>query len=77
MLPSCRWYVEIGQNKMIQGLTDEPAGPPRFIKCLRDIWTPLGETMTFEVEVAGCPLPELNWFHNDRKVKEGKDIQVS
>ena len=32
--------------------------------------------MNFEVEVAGCPLPELTWFHNDRKVKEGKEIQV-
>ena len=58
------------------GITDEPAGPPRFVKCLTDIWTPLGEKMIFEVEVAGCPLPELTWFHNDKKVKEGKDIQV-
>ena len=33
--------------------------------------------MVFEVEVAGCPLPELSWFHNDKKVKEGKDIQVT
>ncbi|VDK50737.1 unnamed protein product [Anisakis simplex] len=42
--------------------TDEPAGPPRFLRCLRDIWSPLGKDVTFEIEVGGYPLPELACF---------------
>uniref|UniRef100_A0A914ZQD0 Titin n=1 Tax=Parascaris univalens TaxID=6257 RepID=A0A914ZQD0_PARUN len=57
--------------------TDEPAGPPRFLRCLRDIWSPLGKDVTFEVEVGGCPLPELTWFHFDEKVVEDKIVQIS
>ncbi|KAK6109169.1 Immunoglobulin I-set domain family protein [Brugia pahangi] len=56
---------------------DEPAGPPRFLKCMRDIWTPLGRDVEFEVEVNGYPLPELTWYHLDEKVLEEKNIQIS
>ncbi|VDO55992.1 unnamed protein product, partial [Brugia timori] len=56
---------------------DEPAGPPRFLKCMRDIWTPLGRDVEFEVEVNGYPLPELTWYHLDEKVLEEKNVQIS
>ncbi|VDM08832.1 unnamed protein product, partial [Wuchereria bancrofti] len=56
---------------------DEPAGPPRFLKCMRDIWTPLGKDVEFEVEVNGYPLPELTWYHLDEKVLEEKNVQIS
>lgn len=56
--------------------TDRPAGPPRFLKCVRDIWSPLGENVEFEVEVSGYPLPELTWYHMDEKIIEDKNVQV-
>ncbi|EJD74527.1 CAMK/MLCK protein kinase [Loa loa] len=56
---------------------NQPAGPPRFLKCLRDIWVPLGEDIEFEVEVSGYPLSELTWYHLDEKVHEEKNIQIS
>ncbi|CAG9530815.1 unnamed protein product [Cercopithifilaria johnstoni] len=55
---------------------DQPAGPPRFLKCLRDIWAPLGSDTDFEVEVSGYPLPELTWYHADEKVLEENDTQI-
>ncbi|KAF8382632.1 ttn-1 [Pristionchus pacificus] len=59
------------------GGADEPAGPPRFVRCLRDIWTPLAESVVFEVEIAGAPLPELAWYHNDNRLAESKNVQIS
>ncbi|VDK88198.1 unnamed protein product, partial [Onchocerca ochengi] len=55
---------------------DQPAGPPRFLKCMRDIWAPLGDNVEFEVEVSGYPLPELTWYHLDEKVLEKNNIQI-
>ncbi|VDK82765.1 unnamed protein product [Litomosoides sigmodontis] len=55
---------------------DQPAGPPRFLKCLRDIWVPLGGDIEFEVEVSGYPLPELTWYHLDEKVREENNVQI-
>lgn len=40
---STQCYLLVGE------LSDKPAGPPRFVKCLRDVWTPLGEEIVFEV----------------------------
>uniref|UniRef100_A0A1I7X1T1 Ig-like domain-containing protein n=1 Tax=Heterorhabditis bacteriophora TaxID=37862 RepID=A0A1I7X1T1_HETBA len=57
-------------------LSDEPAGPPRFIRCLRDIWTPLEQSIIFDVEVTGYPIPDLCWYHNDKKITEGKNIEI-
>lgn len=57
--------------------SDEPAGPPRFLKCLRDIWSPLGSEIVFEVEVEGHPLPELSWYHLDQKVAEDRNTKIS
>ncbi|GMR58628.1 hypothetical protein PMAYCL1PPCAC_28823, partial [Pristionchus mayeri] len=59
------------------GGVDEPAGPPRFVRCLRDIWTPLGESVVFEVEIAGAPLPELAYYHNEKRLAESKNVQIS
>ncbi|GMT09123.1 hypothetical protein PFISCL1PPCAC_420 [Pristionchus fissidentatus] len=59
------------------GGADESAGPPRFVRCLRDIWTPLGESVVFEVEIAGAPLPELAWYHNDNRLAESKNVEIS
>ncbi|CAJ0962097.1 unnamed protein product, partial [Mesorhabditis belari] len=67
---STQCYLLVGE------LNDHPAGPPRFIKCLRDVWTPLGEEIAFEVETAGYPLPELRWLHNENLVREGRDVQI-
>ncbi|MCP9264538.1 Titin [Dirofilaria immitis] len=50
------------QNHLINQL-----GLPRFLKCLRDIWASLGDNVEFEVEVSGCPVPELTWYHLDQK----------
>lgn len=58
-------------------LKDERAGPPRFLRCLRDIWTLLGDEVVFEVEVAGYPAPDLTWYHQDKRVMEGKNVKVS
>ncbi|VDK27112.1 unnamed protein product [Gongylonema pulchrum] len=57
--------------------TDQPAGPPRFLKCIRDVWSPLGENIEFEVEVSGYPLPELTWYHMDERVIEDKNVQIT
>lgn len=46
------------------------------MRCLRDIWTPLGESVEFEVKVAGYPQPELTWYHNDKKLVEKSTVQV-
>ncbi|RCN25022.1 immunoglobulin I-set domain protein, partial [Ancylostoma caninum] len=44
---SSQCYLLVGELK------DEHAGPPRFLRCLRDTWTLLGDEVVFEVEVAG------------------------
>uniref|UniRef100_A0A0N5ALN6 Myosin light chain kinase, smooth muscle n=1 Tax=Syphacia muris TaxID=451379 RepID=A0A0N5ALN6_9BILA len=64
-------YVLVGNP------SDEPAGPPRFLRCLRDIWSPVGSEVVFEVEVEGHPLPELSWYHNDKKVVEDRTMKIS
>ncbi|CAI2354591.1 unnamed protein product [Caenorhabditis sp. 36 PRJEB53466] len=64
-------YLLVGE------LSDEPAGPPRFVKCLQDTWTPLKETVEFTVELAGFPTPDLTWYHNEKKVIEGKDVKIA
>uniref|UniRef100_A0A158PAH4 TITIN n=1 Tax=Angiostrongylus cantonensis TaxID=6313 RepID=A0A158PAH4_ANGCA len=68
---SSQCYLLVGELK------DEPAGPPRFLRCLRDIWTPLGEEVVFEVEVAGYPAPDLVWYHQDKRIVEGKSIKIN
>ncbi|KAK6047730.1 immunoglobulin I-set domain protein [Cooperia oncophora] len=73
---------ELGQASsmcylLIGDLKDERAGPPRFLRCLRDIWTPLGEEVVFEVEVAGYPAPDLTWYHQDKKIVEGKTVKIT
>ncbi|EFP11257.1 CRE-TTN-1 protein [Caenorhabditis remanei] len=64
-------YLLVGE------LSDEPAGPPRFVKCLQDTWTPLKESIEFSVELAGFPTPDLTWYHNEKKVVEGKDVKIT
>ena len=68
-MSSC--YLLIGDS-----IDDAPAGPPRFIKCLRDVWSPLGEKVEMQVQVGGEPMPELTWYHNDKAIMEGKDFKV-
>ncbi|CAB3396936.1 unnamed protein product [Caenorhabditis bovis] len=68
---STECYLLVGE------LSDEPAGPPRFVKCLHDIWTPLSQTIEFTVEVAGYPIPDLIWYHNENKVVEGRNRKIS
>ncbi|ETN72289.1 hypothetical protein NECAME_13906, partial [Necator americanus] len=68
---STQCYLLIGELK------DEHAGPPRFLRCLRDVWAPLGEEVVFEVEVAGYPAPDLTWYHQDKRVTEGKDVKIN
>ncbi|CAI5451947.1 unnamed protein product [Caenorhabditis angaria] len=67
---STQCYLLVGE------LSDQPAGPPRFVKCLQDIWTPLTEKIEFSVELAGYPTPDLVWYHNDQKVVEGRDVHI-
>ncbi|VDP02270.1 unnamed protein product [Heligmosomoides polygyrus] len=62
---------------LVGDLKDERAGPPRFLRCLRDIWVPLGEEVVFEVEVAGYPAPDLTWYHQDKRVPEGKNVKIN
>uniref|UniRef100_A0A914QJE8 Ig-like domain-containing protein n=1 Tax=Panagrolaimus davidi TaxID=227884 RepID=A0A914QJE8_9BILA len=69
-MSSC--YLLVGDS-----INDAPAGPPRFIKCLRDIWVPLGEKVEMQVEVGGEPMPDLTWYHNDDTIIEGRDYKVS
>uniref|UniRef100_A0A914XD87 Ig-like domain-containing protein n=1 Tax=Plectus sambesii TaxID=2011161 RepID=A0A914XD87_9BILA len=57
--------------------TDAPACPPSFVRCLRDIWTPLNETVQFECEVAGNPRPTLTWFRGEEQLTEGKNTEVN
>ncbi|EGT41041.1 hypothetical protein CAEBREN_30100 [Caenorhabditis brenneri] len=64
-------YLLVGE------LSDEPAGPPRFVKCLQDTWTPLKESIEFTVELAGFPTPDLTWYHNEKKVIEGKYVKIN
>ncbi|UMM35968.1 hypothetical protein L5515_008342 [Caenorhabditis briggsae] len=64
-------YLLVGE------LSDEPAGPPRFVKCLQDTWTPLKESIEFSVELAGFPTPDLTWYHNEKKIIEGKDVKIT
>ncbi|NP_001368673.1 Titin homolog [Caenorhabditis elegans] len=64
-------YLLVGE------LSDEPAGPPRFVKCLQDTWTPLKESIEFSVELAGFPTPDLTWYHNEKKINEGKDVKIT
>uniref|UniRef100_A0A914CI05 Ig-like domain-containing protein n=1 Tax=Acrobeloides nanus TaxID=290746 RepID=A0A914CI05_9BILA len=68
-ITSC--YLLVGE------MSDEPAGPARFIKCLRDIWTPLGGNVEFDVEVGGYPLPEIVWYHDEKMVYEGRNKQIA
>ncbi|VDM54489.1 unnamed protein product [Angiostrongylus costaricensis] len=68
---SSQCYLLVGELK------DEPAGPPRFLRCLRDIWTPLGEEVVFEVEVVGYPAPDLVWYHQDKRIVEGKSVKIN
>uniref|UniRef100_A0A914Q9F2 Ig-like domain-containing protein n=1 Tax=Panagrolaimus davidi TaxID=227884 RepID=A0A914Q9F2_9BILA len=69
-MSSC--YLLVGDS-----IDDAPAGPPRFIKCLRDIWVPLSEKVEMQVEVGGEPMPDLTWYHNDETIIEGRDYKVS
>ncbi|KAK0408269.1 hypothetical protein QR680_003864 [Steinernema hermaphroditum] len=64
-------YLLVGET------SDKPAGPPRFLKCLRDIWSPIGADVEFEVEIGGFPLPDLTWFHNGEKIIEKRQYQIT
>lgn len=69
-------YLIVGEGGPLSP-KGEPAGPPRFTKCLRDAWVELGSDATFDVEVAGSPMPELIWYHNEDKVPENSRYKVS
>uniref|UniRef100_A0A7E4UYK2 Muscle M-line assembly protein unc-89 n=1 Tax=Panagrellus redivivus TaxID=6233 RepID=A0A7E4UYK2_PANRE len=65
-------YLMVGE-----GIEDSPAGPPRFLKCLRDVWAPLGETIRLDVEVCGEPMPKIKWLHNESKITTSKDVIIT
>uniref|UniRef100_A0A158Q7F2 Myosin light chain kinase, smooth muscle n=1 Tax=Elaeophora elaphi TaxID=1147741 RepID=A0A158Q7F2_9BILA len=69
--------VVIRQTVSVSEPLNQPAGPPRFLKCLRDIWSSLSGDIEFEVEVSGYPLPELTWYHLDEKILEDNNIKIS
>ncbi|KAK6029157.1 immunoglobulin I-set domain protein [Ostertagia ostertagi] len=53
---------------LIGDLKDERAGPPRFLRCLRDVWTPLGEEINYlsenvcELRVSQVSLRDLGSY---------------
>ena len=68
---STQCYLLVGETS-----EDTPAGPPRFSKCLRDMKSPIGEAVELEVVIAGEPLPEVVWYHDDEEVKENENYKV-
>ncbi|KAE9553836.1 hypothetical protein FO519_002966 [Halicephalobus sp. NKZ332] len=69
---STQCYLLVGETS-----EDVPAGPPRFIKCLRDTKSSLGETVELEVVIAGEPLPEVIWFHNNERIEENENYKIT
>lgn len=43
---------------------------PKFLKPLKDIWTQVGDSILYEVEVSGVPSPRLSWYHNNELIED-------
>lgn len=41
---------------------------PKFIVPVKDVETPIGETVKFTCKATGVPTPELKWFKNDKEI---------
>lgn len=45
--------------------------PPQFTKPLNNVWTQLGDSIEFIVEISGLPPPRLEWFRNGEPIDFG------
>ena len=50
--------------------------PPEFTKELADVEIPDGSPVRFEVRVQGCPIPEVEWFKDQKALKPGVRFEV-
>ncbi|KAI1719913.1 immunoglobulin i-set domain-containing protein [Ditylenchus destructor] len=71
-------YLLIGSG--CENKIQDEAGPPRFTKCLRDIWVEkmgnLPRDIRLDVEVAGRPSPKITWLHNNRLVEPNSNLSI-
>lgn len=50
--------------------------PPRFTRCLADVWATLGSPAALAVAVTGSPKPELTWLLDGEAVRESRNLKV-
>ncbi|GIY10873.1 hypothetical protein CEXT_514601 [Caerostris extrusa] len=53
-----------------------PQRPPRFVRNLKDAEVPEGTKFTFECEVDGEPVPQVQWFKDGILVENNPDYQT-
>lgn len=49
---------------------------PTFVKRLSPVRVMDGESVNLTCVVEGKPTPRVEWYHNDRPIKEGKEITI-
>lgn len=49
---------------------------PEFVKELRECKADEGETIAFECQVSGAPLPEVHWYKDGKEVKPNKHVEI-
>lgn len=55
----------------------EPTELPSFAVGLSNVMARTGQKVRLECAVAGLPFPVVTWLHNNKPVKETRDIKVS
>lgn len=59
-------------------LTTQPVvmQAPKFTKPVKAVTAKSDEDIILEAEFEGAPVPEIEWFRNNKKIKENKDYQI-
>ncbi|XP_046998678.1 muscle M-line assembly protein unc-89 isoform X3 [Schistocerca americana] len=76
---SCRATNPLGSDSCCARLTVEPLEPtetPAFIVPLTNVMARAGQKIKLECEVTGLPSPQISWSHNNKPVKETRDLKV-
>ena len=50
--------------------------PPKFTQLLRDVTTYAGQRVCLQCRVQGHPLPQVQWFRDNKPIESSMDYQV-
>ncbi|CAG2053837.1 unnamed protein product [Timema podura] len=49
---------------------------PTFVQEIRDTRATETETVVFECQYSGTPVPDIVWYHNDKTIRNTKNVQI-